>query len=954
MRNYKRILLLSIGVILAVSLIAGINIGVEAISRGVLASYVQNVPYDMSLVQQDANTSYLHVSQQLSGLSEVSRVETVISWTPYFSANLTSLSVADLRNLQFTLVGASNGFPARYNVTILQGGWNLTAGVVLPTSLAAALKVNVGDWLNVSLGYPDSTAASGVGVWSARIQVAGVALFSEFADSIIFGTPSAAFPQPGGRIVNIGPVGPESLPIIMSYDSLLSDYRSFRSQADKGSPKGSPFFFPNFQVFYRIFLNRNAVIDLFDADSTLARLVSIENGIRIEIVVPNTYLQDHLADAIYSYRNWLQGNLVGFYFFSLPVLPISWYLAMTSWYTVTSRRRQEFGLLKVRGVPGRQIFRTAILESIVIGVIGSALGTVAGFLVGAVMAQILGSPTSLAITVSAITPEILGISVAVGTSISILAALRPARLAAGLEPTEAVKEYQGEEVEAGKPWRPTWTWGALALGTYKMLEWLLSFSPATVFPNGPPSNNFFLSILFFVWVSLSIILIPAGPFLFVYGLTKIITRSQTRLYRSTAMLLRTFLKDTANITARALSRNPARVSRVAFLIALTITFGIFVNVSIASSWDLQVRLNRLQVGADINVRTFAGGFNESFVSNLTAIQGISQVTPILTSYAATPYTGVQSITLYGIDAGNFLDVAYADEEFTIGPAGPLFQMMQATPNATIVSEGLANFLNLRAGDIFQITPQGGNSTLPLRLTVVGFFKNLPGIGSLGVTISGPPNTPGQFFYGGSIITSISYLRKSSFFTPSNGFIYLCKLSPNIDAEQEAAKIRESYGQSVAEIDTLQGRLQQLNASASGTSMLRFLQLTSAYFFIAAIIGFALISWANTQDRLREIAIFRSRGTSRRQAMQILFAESFVILLLAIVIGVVTGVLGAYGVLNFFTSLPNSVFAGLSLRLIFPPELSIMLVASIASFLISILISAWLSLRKTVVETIRFR
>ncbi len=946
LRNYKRILLLSIGIILAVSLIAGINIGVDAISRGVLSSFIKTVPYDMSLSQQDPNTSYVQVSQQLSALTDIAHVEPVIGWNPYFQGNLSSPG-GNLNIQQFTLVGLNPSFASKYNVTITQGTWNLTQGIVLPDVLAASSNIKPGDFLKLTLGYYNGTGTS---YWSTKLQVAGYANFSPVAQSVIFGFYTQ--PTGSGFIPSSG-----SIPVAMSYDGLLTAYNSFRSQSSKNAGYFSS---GNFQILYRIFLNRDSVINLYDADSTLNRLVTIENNIRIQVPVPNSYLQDHISDAINSYRNWLQANLLGFYFFSLPVLPIAWYLAMTSWYMVTSRRRQEFGLLKVRGVSSRQIFRTAIQESIVIGIVGSALGVLAGFLVGAIVALILGSPPSLAITTQAITPDLLVISVIVGSFISIMAAIRPARLAANLEPTEAVKEYQGEETEVGKPWRPTWTWAALALGTYKMLEWLFNFSPTTFFPHGPPGDSFFLAILVFVWQALSSMLIFLGPFLFVYGATKILTRSQTRLYRSTILLLRTFLKDTANIAARALSRSPARTSRIAFLIALTITFGIFVNVVSASSWDLQLRSIRLQVGADVNVRTFTPQFNESFVSNLTAINGISQATPILTSSSTTPYSGIQNIAIYGVDPATFLNIAYVDQDFTIGSPASLFQKMQTTPNATLLDEGMAKFLNLAVGSSFEIIPQVGNQATPIHFTIIGLFKYLPGVGTTAGSIGfgcppgSPCNQPTGFFYGGSIITSISYLRKSNF-TPINAFTFLCKLKPNVDAQKVATNIQAIYGQKIGSVDTFQGRFQELNANPAATSIFKFLELTSAYLFLAAVIGFALISWAHTRDRLREIAIFRSRGASRRQAMQLLFAESFAVLLLAILIGGGAGIISAYGFLTFVTSsLTNSTLAGISLRLVAPIELYIMLLASIGGFLLSILLSAWLSLRKTVIQTIRFR
>ncbi len=954
LRGYRRVLILSVGIILAVSLFAGINIGVESISRGVLASYVQRVPYDMTFVQQDPNASYVKESQQLLGIPNIVRAEPVISWSPFFLANISAPSGKNVAAPGFILEGVSAGFASRYNVTVTQGSWNLTKGLIVPDALAVTLNLKVGDSINLTLGYYRSGPSPSTNYWSILIPVAGFAVYSPLAQSLFFGF----YVDPSSPSSSGFTVSSNGFPVVMSYDMLRSDYHAFAAQVLKSSQYVSG---QNFQINYRIFLNRNAVINLFDADATLSRLVSIEDNIRIQLGFGS--VQDHLANAVSTYRSWIQENIIGFYFFSLPVLPITWYLAMTSWYMTTSRRRQEFGLLKVRGVSSRQIFRTAILESVIVGIIGSALGVIAGFLVGAIVALILGSPPSLAITPSAITPDLLVTSAFVGTFISVLAAFRPARLAARLEPTEAVKEYQGEEVEVGKPWRPTWTWGAVVLGTYKMLEWIFGFSPTTIFPYGSPFNgSFILQILYFIWVALSGILTVIAPFLFVYGVTKIVTRNQTRLYQSSVLLLRAFMKDLANLTARSITRNPARASRIAFLIALTITFGIFVNVVSATTYDLTIRYNRLQAGADISVVTYpSSNLNETFVSNLTAVPGVGEATPIFQSSANTPYSGAQGLTVYGINASNFLDVAFAQEDFTVGSPAPLIQKMQSTPNATIITQGLANYLGLKVGSKFEIISQRANSSSTIHLTIIGFFTGMPGFGSLG-TGGGPivvgPGGPPIYYSNGAIVVNLSFLRNVSFKSSnpySSSFTFLCKLQPRANPEEVATNLRSLLGPNMGNVQTYQERIQQFTSNAGATGLFKFLELVSAYLLVAAVVGFAIVSWANTNDHLREISLFRARGTSRKQALQILFAESFVILLIALAVGAATGLVSAYGFLVSTTSLSTrSAYPGLAVRLVAPEEIWIMLVASVAGFLISIFISGWLSLRKTVVQMVRFR
>jgi ABC-type lipoprotein release transport system permease subunit len=950
LRNYRRVLVLSLGIILAVSLITGINIGVETISKGVLQSYLQNVTFDMSVTQNPQNSTYSDLTSQIASVQGVSHVEKVLSWIPYYTANLSSSNVKPIAT-QFGLIGVDVGFQSRYNVTLVQGTWNLTDGVVIPSTLAASLKVKPNDWINVSLNYPNATtgAYSASNLWVWQVKVTGTAIFSSVAGSVIFGTGNYF-----GNIVPFGPVPGQGFPIVTGYASLQSAFQSFLTKSRPN--QGAPYYSTPLIILYRIFLNRDQVVNLFDADATLARLADIENQIRLKISGPFGYnpnaIDDELANAINSYRSFLQAGLFSFYIYSLPVLPISWYLAMTSWYMVTARKRREFGLLKVRGASDRRIFRTAILEAFIIGILGGIIGLFTGYISGAIIARLLGAQPLFAFSLSILTPDTVGVALFLGSLISILAALRPARMAASLPPTEAVKEYLGEEVEIGKPWRPTWTWGAIIPGTYKMLEWIFNFSPMTIFSNGPPGNNFIIAIGVFVWEALSSSLIIFGPFLFVYGVTKFITRSQNRLFRSTVLVLRIFMKDLANITARALSRNPARVSRVAFLIALTLTFGIFVNVVTASGQDLLIRNTRLGVGADINIQSYTSSINESFVSNLTNISGVSQVTPILETSAYVQYTGVSGLEEFGINASNFLNVAYQGEQITIGAPQPLFQKMQQTPNAALISIGLANYLKLAVGDGFDVIPNLNNISSITRFVVIGFYKTLPGVGVS--TFFSSTSGPAVQYSGGSIIANLAFLRSASFSNSPN-FVFLVKVANNANIEQVASTIRSLYPLNLITVSTFTERMQQYVANPSASAAPTFLELASGYLLLAAVLGFAIISWENTQERLSEIGIFRSRGASRMEAIKILFAESFAVLVIALIIGAGAGVISAYGFIKFLTSgQPNAAYATLDPRLIAPVELWILVTASIGGFLLSILIPAWLSLRKTVIQTVRFR
>jgi putative ABC transport system permease protein len=110
-------------------------------------------------------------------------------------------------------------------------------------------------------------------------------------------------------------------------------------------------------------------------------------------------------------------------------------------FTMTVRQRQrEFALLRAVGAAPSQVFASVLVQAGVVGVLGSALGVLAGVGLVSILRGVLrrmGMDLSGAIPLE---PATVALSVAVGTVVSILAAMLPARRAALVPPVEAMRE----------------------------------------------------------------------------------------------------------------------------------------------------------------------------------------------------------------------------------------------------------------------------------------------------------------------------------------------------------------------------------------------------------------------------------------------------------------------------------------------------------------------------------
>ncbi len=99
-------------------------------------------------------------------------------------------------------------------------------------------------------------------------------------------------------------------------------------------------------------------------------------------------------------------------------------------------RVREIGVLRAVGMTRRQVWRSVVVEAGILGLAGALLGLGLGLAIGALMVVFAGGAFDLAVAVSW---PVVGLTVGLGVSLSMLAAAYPARMAAGLPIIRAVQ-----------------------------------------------------------------------------------------------------------------------------------------------------------------------------------------------------------------------------------------------------------------------------------------------------------------------------------------------------------------------------------------------------------------------------------------------------------------------------------------------------------------------------------
>src|SRR3990170_626757 len=129
--------------------------------------------------------------------------------------------------------------------------------------------------------------------------------------------------------------------------------------------------------------------------------------------------------------------------FALVALFVGAFIIFNTFAIIVAQRTRELGLLRALGASRRQVLSSVILEAVVVGMVASTLGVLAGIGIALALKAVLAAtgfdlPTSGTV----IQMRTFVVSIVVGTLVTLVAAIVPARRAAKVAPVEALREAQ--------------------------------------------------------------------------------------------------------------------------------------------------------------------------------------------------------------------------------------------------------------------------------------------------------------------------------------------------------------------------------------------------------------------------------------------------------------------------------------------------------------------------------
>jgi len=507
-----------------------------------------------------------------------------------------------------------------------------------------------------------------------------------------------------------------------------------------------------------------------------------------------------------------------------------------------AQRTREFATLRTLGASRKQVRRSILVESLVIGAIASVIGLAVGLaLAQGLFALFNAAGVTLPNTGIVVKPRTIIVAILVGVIVTVLASLRPAIRATRVEPIAAVRE--GATIPEGRlaKYRTAMSAATAALGLVALLLGLFVASGT----GGVLALMGIGAVLIFVGVAmLSARFVPTLATWLGWPATKI-AGPMGELARDNTI------------------RNPQRTASTASALMIGLALVTFVTV--------------LSAGL---VANFKNAFNDVFRGDyaITAQNNFSPI-PIAAGEAVTRTPGVLAVGDVRAGQGR---VFGSNEQLTavnptVGQVVHLdwkrgSQAVLASLGATgaFVDNGYASTHHLFVGSPLTVTtPTGGR----VPLVVKGIFK--------------PPNGGSPF----GPVTMSAATWDRAYPQPQNLYTLVRMTGGETPANARALnRVMAAFPN--AKVQTRQQFLH--NQIAGISSVLNILYVLLALSIVVSLFGIVNTLVLSVFERTREIGMLRAVGTSRRQVRRMIRHESVITALIGSVLGIALGI--AFGAL----------------------------------------------------------
>ncbi|WP_026411401.1 FtsX-like permease family protein [Actinomadura oligospora] len=506
------------------------------------------------------------------------------------------------------------------------------------------------------------------------------------------------------------------------------------------------------------------------------------------------------------------------------------------------RRRQEQGLLRLRGLRPRQITALAVLEAALIGLVGG----LAGLGIAALTGRLAFGQASFGASAGT-RAAWYGIAFALGAAVAAGAVLIPA-----LRDLRRVTVAETRKESGARSTRSPW-WMRYGLDFILLVgSWFIFRASSgnqyalVLAPEGVPS----ISVSY--WAFLGPALLWIGSALLVWRLT-LLTLAHGR--PALARLARPLTATLAGTTAATLARRRRPLARSIVLLALAVSFAVSTAVFNAT-YQQQAEVDaRLTNGADVTVTEPPGAHVPPAAGSALKISGVRHAEPIQHRFA---YVGSDLQDLYGVRPGTIAKAtSLQDAYFAGGTAHQLMQKLAQRPDNLLVSVETVNDFQLSPGDTVNLRIQDARTkalrTVPFHYA--GIAKEFP-------------TAPKDSFF----VANASYIARA---TGSDAVGAFLLDTGGTHQKQIAAQLRHQLGTSATVTDLTQTR-GTVGTSLTSVDLAGLTRIELAFAVLLAAGAGGLVLALGLAERRRTFAIATVLGAKSRQLRGMVLTEALLL------------------------------------------------------------------------------
>ena len=528
-----------------------------------------------------------------------------------------------------------------------------------------------------------------------------------------------------------------------------------------------------------------------------------------------------------------------FNLFGLLALFMGGFIIFNTFRTVVAERRRDIGMLRALGASRRTIVGMILIEGLLQGGLGSVVGLLLGYLLGAGIVRLSAIPFSsfihLQIGAPVVSPTLVLVSILLGVGITLLSGLVPALNASRVTPLDALRPSQ-VEVELRRS-----RWTALTAGLVLLVLALLALF----------SRNL-------AWIDVGCFLLLIGLILLAPALLGPITSAFGRLINPAYAR-----QGIGELAQNNLNRQPGRVviTASATMIGMAIIVGLGGMTS--SIGGMVTHVAHTSLGSDYifvppSISVWSGdlGASPDFAAQLEAIPGVDAVTTL--RYAGGTVNGIQ-VSFLGLDPLTYPRVAGLD--FSQG--GPAAYAALGAGRAMIVNGAFLSSTGTTAGETVAV--QTSNGSQDYRIVAVG-----------------------TDLLNAKVTTAfVSQASLAQDFGVHEDVFLQLNLKPGVKLATVDPQIRQAAGRFP--------QFTVITAKSYIDQMLKLLNaaFTGLYILLAFLTLPSLIAMLNTMaisviERRREIGVLRAVGATRSQVRRLVTAEALLLAAVGTAFGILAG------------------------------------------------------------------